>query len=221
MNYRGIKVLFISPVVYLGEEFKNNHWKDNEKLFKNRIKNLNFMFGIKWECPIEDLIMLSVDYEDDLDPIIKIDTLIKIFNTVNELLKVFDKDKVKMNLYLDNCDSIDMTVVEFIGWLYKNGQLNIPVCYLCLFQADENGELKEMSDTMKKVIKEKNTISEYKKTQEMMKKLAVELSEMHKSAVEDWQNGEIEKIWFDHNGNLCIEYTSGNWWHYNEKGEWR
>lgn len=73
--------------------------------------------------------------------------------------------------------------------------LNIPVCYLCSVQAD-------------------------KKTQDMMKKLAVELSEMHKSAVEDWQNGEIEKIWFDHNGNLCTEYTSGNWWHYNEKGEW-
>lgn len=117
MNYRGIKVLFISPVVYLGEEFKNNHWKDNEKIFKNRIKNLNFISGIRWECPIEDLIVLSVDYEDDL-----IDTLIKIFNTINELLKVFNKDKVKINLYLenlylDNGDSIDMTIVEFIEWV--------------------------------------------------------------------------------------------------------
>lgn len=98
--------------------------------------------------------------------------------------------------------------------------LHIPVCYLCLFQADENEKIKEMSDIMKTVIKETNTISEYKKTQEMMKKLAVELFEIHKSTVEDWQNGEIQKIWFDHNGNLCIEYTSGNWWHYNEKGEW-
>ncbi|GEM_PF-876510 len=98
--------------------------------------------------------------------------------------------------------------------------LNIPVCYLCSVQADENEKLKEMSDTMKTVIKGTKTISEYKKTQDMMKKLAVELSEVHKSAVEDWQNGEIEKTWFDHNGNLCIEYTSGNWWHYNEKGEW-
>lgn len=117
MNYRGIKVLFISPVVYLGEEFKNNHWKDNEKIFKNRIKNLNFISGIRWECPIEDLIVLSVDYEDDL-----IDILIKIFNTINELLKVFNKDEVKINLYLenlylDNGDSIDMTIVEFIEWV--------------------------------------------------------------------------------------------------------
>lgn len=117
MNYRGIKVIFISPVVYLGEEFKNKHWKDNEKTFKNRIKNLNFISGIRWECPIEDLIVLSVDYEDDLDPVIKIDTLIKIFNTINVLLKVFNKDEVKMNLYLDNCDSIDMTIIEFIEWL--------------------------------------------------------------------------------------------------------
>ena len=61
--------------------------------------------------------MLSVDYEDDL-----IDTLIKIFNTINELLKVFNKDEVKINLYLenlylDNGDSIDMTIVEFIEWV--------------------------------------------------------------------------------------------------------
>lgn len=92
--------------------------------------------------------------------------------------------------------------------------------YLCSIQADENKELKEMSDIVKTVIRGTKTISEYKHTQEMMKKLALELFEIHKSAVENWQNGEIEKIWFDRNGNLCIEYTSGNWWHYNEKGEW-
>ena len=28
------------------------------------------------------------------------------------------------------------------------------------------------------------------------------------------------KAWFDFEGNFCIEYESGKWWHYNDKGEW-
>ena len=42
----------------------------------------------------------------------------------------------------------------------------------------------------------------------------------HKEAVENWTEGEPVKVWFDMNDDLCIEYESGKWWHYNEKGEW-
>ena len=43
-----------------------------------------------------------------------------------------------------------------------------------------------------------------------METLATERSEEHKKSVEDWKEGEIETVWFDHDGNLCIEYTSGS-----------
>ena len=34
------------------------------------------------------------------------------------------------------------------------------------------------------------------------------------------ENGEPVKIWWDANGDLCIEYESGEWYHYNQRGEW-
>ena len=34
------------------------------------------------------------------------------------------------------------------------------------------------------------------------------------------ENGEPMKIWWDANGDLCIEYESGEWYHYNQRGEW-
>lgn len=42
----------------------------------------------------------------------------------------------------------------------------------------------------------------------------------HKSAWENWENGDPVKVWWDSNNHLCIEYENGKWWHYNEKGEW-
>lgn len=121
MNYKNIKVLEISPVVYLGEEFKNNDWKVNQRIFKDKIKDLEFKYGFGIECPIEDLICVQIDYKDTFEPLAKHDTIDKIFNVTNELLKVFG-DKVKINLYLDDYiegegNSIDMTITEFAKWL--------------------------------------------------------------------------------------------------------
>lgn len=44
----------------------------------------------------------------------------------------------------------------------------------------------------------------------------------HRTAYEDWNNGEIEKSWLDENHILCIRYKNGKWWHYdiNRDGEW-
>lgn len=71
------------------------------------------------------------------------------------------------------------------------------------------------------VIKGTKTIDEYKKKQMFMEQKATEFYNKHKEAVENWTEGEPVKVWFDMDENLCIEYDSGNCWHYNEKGEWR
>ena len=73
---------------------------------------------------------------------------------------------------------------------------------------------------MNTVIKGTKTINEYKQVKATMEQLATEFSEKHKQAFENWTEGEISKVWFDGNNNLCIEYESGKWWHYNDKGEW-
>ena len=44
--------------------------------------------------------------------------------------------------------------------------------------------------------------------------------EAHKKACEHWNEGGLAKVWIDKDGYLCIEYESGKWWHYNDKGEW-
>jgi hypothetical protein len=74
--------------------------------------------------------------------------------------------------------------------------------------------------TMHTVIKGTNTIEEFKRLKALMEQRAAECYAAHKAAFEDWQEGNIEKVWFDESGNICIEYQSGNWWHYNSKGEW-
>ena len=53
-----------------------------------------------------------------------------------------------------------------------------------------------------------------------MEKLTAECYQNHKSAWENWENGEPVKALWDSDGNLCVEYENGKWWHYNEQGEW-
>lgn len=70
------------------------------------------------------------------------------------------------------------------------------------------------------VIKGTKTIAEFKELREKMEHLTEVYFNNHKSAWENWENGEPVKAWWDSDGNLCIEYESGKYWHYNEKGEW-
>ena len=53
MKYKGIEILKIFPIVYLGDEFKNKSFKYNEEYFKEKTKNLNFKYKFSYECPIE------------------------------------------------------------------------------------------------------------------------------------------------------------------------
>ena len=70
------------------------------------------------------------------------------------------------------------------------------------------------------VVKGTKSIAEFKAVKETMEKLTDECVSRHKQAVENWAEGEPVKVWFDIDNNLCIQYESGNWWHYNEHGEW-
>lgn len=73
---------------------------------------------------------------------------------------------------------------------------------------------------MHTVIKGTKTIEEYKELKAYMEQRARECHESHKNAAGCWNEGGISKVWIDKDGILCIEYESGKWWHYNEKGEW-
>ena len=42
-----------------------------------------------------------------------------------------------------------------------------------------------------------------------MEKLTAECYQNHKSAWENWENGEPVKAWWDSDGNLCVEYENG------------
>lgn len=69
------------------------------------------------------------------------------------------------------------------------------------------------------VIKGTKTIEEFKQRKAEMEEKALKYSEAHRRAFEVWREGNIDRVWLD-DGVLCIQYESGNWWHYNDAGEW-
>lgn len=73
---------------------------------------------------------------------------------------------------------------------------------------------------MHTVIKGTRTVEEFKEAKKKMEELATQSFENHQKAFREWREGAIKKVWYDSDFNLCIEYESGRWWHYNESGEW-
>lgn len=73
---------------------------------------------------------------------------------------------------------------------------------------------------MNTVMRGTKTGKEFKELETCIEQKAREYYKRHKNASENWQEGEIAKVWIDGQGNICIEYKSGKWWHYNEEGEW-
>ena len=47
-----------------------------------------------------------------------------------------------------------------------------------------------------------------------MRKGVMKVYEDHKAWFENWPYGEPVKSWKDENGNLCVRYESGTWFHY-------
>lgn len=73
---------------------------------------------------------------------------------------------------------------------------------------------------MHTVIKGTKTVEEFKQLKAFLEKRAKELYTEHKNHWDTWRFGDIEKIWIDKDGFICIQYESGDWWHYNDAGEW-
>lgn len=69
---------------------------------------------------------------------------------------------------------------------------------------------------MNTVIKGTKTVQEFKEKQKKLTDLAELAYKRHKEAFEHWNEGEPVKAWFDSDNNVCVEYASGNWWHYKD-----
>lgn len=134
MKYEGIEILAINPVVYLGEEFKNNSFKYNEEYFKEKIKDLKFSYSFSYECPIDDVVVIGFNYEDNYNPFIKAGSIRRIITTVNELSNVLGEN-VRVQILLSDCfeetanlgqinieekiNCIDIELTEFMKYLYE------------------------------------------------------------------------------------------------------
>ena len=70
------------------------------------------------------------------------------------------------------------------------------------------------------IVKGTRTIDEYKAARSTMEDLANRYYAAHKSAAGLWDEGQPVKVWYDPDGNICIEYESGKWWHYSNNGKW-
>lgn len=134
MKYKGVEVLAINPVVYLGEKFKNKNFKYNEEYFKEKIKDLKFSYSFSYECPIDDVVVIGFNYNDNYNPFIKNGSIGRIITMVNELSKVFGEN-VRVQILLNDCfeetanlgqinieekiNCIDIELTEFMKYLYE------------------------------------------------------------------------------------------------------
>ncbi len=70
-------------------------------------------------------------------------------------------------------------------------------------------------------------VTDYLEDKELAKKIADTLNEneacinAHINVFSDWRFGPIQKAWIDEDNHLCIEYSTGDWWHYkSDPMEW-
>lgn len=120
MKYKGINIKEMNIVVFLGEDFIDKDWRENQDYFGEKIKDLNFKEGFNYECPIEDMVWVYLNYKDDFKPIAKESTIDLIFNCYNELMKVFKDIKVEfyLNGFLeDEGNSVMLDIKEFVDYL--------------------------------------------------------------------------------------------------------
>jgi hypothetical protein len=114
MLYKGVKVEQINLVIYLKEK-KREHWKDNERLVLNWLRENKISAGV--ENPIDDLVYIYLFEDDEVKDNMKLlsDVYTKIKKEYNE---------VKINLHLDGFieeegNSIDLSLEDFKQLLIK------------------------------------------------------------------------------------------------------
>lgn len=118
MEYKNIKALNIFPIVYLGEQFKGNTQRGNQFIFKEKTIGLDLK-GTSWECPLEDLIYIYIDEEDNLDSLPLESTVEKIDKVLMELLEggFIPKVEIQLDGFLEEGNSIELGVPDYYKWL--------------------------------------------------------------------------------------------------------
>lgn len=118
MKYKNIKVLNFFPIVYLGECFKGTSQRENQAIFKEKTIGLDLK-GTSWECPLEDLIYVYIDKEDDLDPLPLESTIVKIDKVLMELLEggFIPKVEIQLDAFLEEGNSIELNIPDYYKWL--------------------------------------------------------------------------------------------------------
>lgn len=107
----------ISITLELGEEFKKNDWKENERyVHKELIKSGNTI-SMPIECPISDLIYLQPEFsgKSDIGCYIKTEEDYKhLENAYNKVKEVFSDKKVSINIHSNNLsDKYNEVTLDF------------------------------------------------------------------------------------------------------------
>lgn len=110
MEYKGVKVNYVQLVSYMGEGFKKNSAKENQLLFKNKIK-YGFPYSCSFECPIEDMICINLDWNDGINE----DERPALLCALERLKKIFPESFINLNLddFVEEGNCIDLTGEQF------------------------------------------------------------------------------------------------------------
>ena len=113
MTYKGESVEFIQLVSYLGEEYRNKTFKENQNYFKEKI-NEKISFSCSFECPIED--MICINHKDVIGKRYTDEDKGVLLSGLEELKTIFPNSFINLHLYSfieGEGNSIDITGEEF------------------------------------------------------------------------------------------------------------
>lgn len=112
----------ISITVELGEEFKNENWKRNERYVHNKLIKAENTIPMSIECPIDDLVYLQPTFSGEGDEGYFIKTnedyelLVDVYNKITRAFKGKTvKVSIHSDLISDEYNEIPLGLAEFIG----------------------------------------------------------------------------------------------------------
>jgi hypothetical protein len=107
--------------------------------------------------------------------------------------------------------SVEESAVRFIS------QGNCSAANMVLESLDDNRLLKiyELIREVEIEIKKMEAENGYSK-KTVSRSEACKAMEIHRRNGGVWVEGDVKEYWEDVNGNLCVRYDSGRWWHYKD-----
>lgn len=117
MMYKGVKVLDIEPIIYLGDKAKD--WSYNQKYVQKELGKVKHKDSWGIESPIDDMVCIYLPYRDKTynptteESTVDVEYLIEAYYILKQVF-----DNVQINFYLDNDiegvgNNFDMTIEEF------------------------------------------------------------------------------------------------------------